>query len=111
CSGAFLLLCAWTKNEGLLPLCALPAALALQRRARLRELLFIALGALPVLALLACFKLRIALSGDLLAGRLLERALDPLCWATLLFASARRLVYFQLWALHLVTAAVFALCL
>jgi 4-amino-4-deoxy-L-arabinose transferase-like glycosyltransferase len=106
--GALLSLGAWTKNEGALALLALPASLLLLRRAPLRALASLALGALPALLLLAYFKLAIAPPNDMIEGgalATLRRAADPSRWLTLSLVSLRRLVYFQLWGVHLVGAA------
>ena len=80
-------LAAWTKNEGLLfVVCVLAAHLVIgvrspERRACLRELLFIALGLLPVLAVVLYFKTQLAPPSELtaamgsqsVAGKLLDR--------------------------------------
>jgi len=99
-------LAAWTKNEGTLYLACLAAALLATRWAPLRErvrgLLRFGLGALPVLALVAWFKLRVAHESDLFAGASSSRVLDAARWGELLAAVLRRIVYFQDWGLWLV---------
>jgi hypothetical protein len=73
-------LAAWTKHEGLLFLAALGVAAVLTRRNR-RELRAFALGVLPMLAVIAFFKLDLAPSNDLMSamgsGTLIGRATDP----------------------------------
>jgi len=101
-------LAAWTKNEGLVYLVALGAALLAVRWApfaqRVRAALRYACGALPVLVLLAWFKLRVAHANDLLSNASLDALLDTSRWAALVGALARRLVFFQNWALWLLAA-------
>jgi hypothetical protein len=73
-------LAAWTKNEGLLFVAALAVAAVLTRRNR-RELRTFALGLLPMLVVIALFKLVLAPSNDLMSamgsGTLIGRATDP----------------------------------
>ena len=99
-------LAAWTKNEGALYLTCLAAALLATRwappRQRVRGLLRFGLGALPVLALVAWFKLRIAHESDLFGHASASRILDASRWGELLAAIPRRIVYFQDWGLWLV---------
>jgi hypothetical protein len=99
-------LAAWTKNEGALYLSCVAAALLATRwappRERVRGLLRFALGALPVLTLVAWFKLRVAHESDLFGGASASRILDASRWGELLAALPRRIVYFQDWALWLV---------
>ena len=98
-------LAAWTKNEGALYLSCLAAALLATRwappRERVRGLLRFGVGALPVLLLVAWFKLRIAHESDLFGGASASRILDASRWGELLGALLRRIVYFQDWALWL----------
>ena len=102
-------LAAWTKNEGALYLMSLGTALLLTRWAPLRErlsgLLRFGAGALPVLALAAWFKLRVAHANDLLSDAAPARLLDLRAWGQLAAALLRRIVYFQDWALWLVAWA------
>jgi len=99
-------LAAWTKNEGTLYLSCLAAALLATRwaplRERLRGVLRFGLGALPVLALVAWFKLRVAHESDLFGIASASRILDASRWGELLASVLRRIVYFQSWALWLV---------
>lgn len=96
---------AWTKNEGLLYAGCLFAAL-LWRLREARAPLWFAAGFLPFGALLAGFKLSVALPNDLLrfstAAGLAARALDPHRWAQLLVMVLRRIVFFQNFALWMV---------
>ncbi len=98
-------LCAWTKNEGLLYLGCFAAAL-LWRERRLRPLLLFALGALPLLALLAGFKLGLKPPNDFVLFTtpqgLLDRALSPGRWGELALLVLRRIVYFQDFALWVI---------
>lgn len=93
---------AWTKNEGLLYLGCLGAAL-LWRERKLRPLLLFALGTAPLLALIAGFKLGLQPPNDFVLfttpGALLARALSPGRWGELLLLVLRRIVYFQDFAL------------
>lgn len=109
-AGAAASTAAWTKNEGSLYLLALLLALAfvpraLPLRARARDAALFLAGALPVLLLLALFKLEYAHTNDLVhftsSQTALERATDLHRWGELLFAWLRRIVYFQDWALFL----------
>ena len=96
---------AWTKNEGLLYLGCFALAL-LWRERRLRPLLLFALGAVPLLALLAGFKLGLKPPNDFVLFTtpqgLLARALSPGRWGELLLLVLRRIVYFQDFALWVV---------
>ncbi len=109
-AGAAASLAAWTKNEGLVYLLALAVALLAVRWAafsdRLRGVIRFGLGALPVLALLAWFKLRVAHANDLLSQPSLEPLLDARRWAELFGALLRRVVFFQNWSLWLVAELV-----
>ena len=109
-SGAAASAAAWTKNEGLLYLLLLAAALVFAPRpqalrARARDLSLFLFGALPVLALLLFFKLEYAHTNDLVhftsSQSALERLTDLSRWSQLVLALARRVVYFQDWALFL----------
>jgi hypothetical protein len=89
------------KHEGALFLAA--AALVLLG-SRPRALLPFALGALAPLCLLVWFVHGFAPASDLAPGglrQLLHRALSPSRAAIIVSALARRLVFFQRWALHL----------
>lgn len=96
---------AWTKNEGLLYAGCLFAAL-LWRTRELRAPLWFFAGFLPLGALLAGFKLTVALPNDLVrfstAAGLVGRALDLRRWGGLLVMALRRIVFFQNFALWLV---------
>jgi hypothetical protein len=96
---------AWTKNEGLLYAGCLFAAL-LWRLRQARAPLWFAAGFLPFGALLAGFKLTVALPNDLLrfstAAGLAGRALDLHRWAQLFVMVLRRIVFFQNFALWMV---------
>jgi len=109
-AGAAASLAAWTKNEGLVYLLALGIALLAVRWAafpdRLRGVIRFGCGALPVLALLAWFKLRVAHVNDLLSQASLEPLLDARRWAELFGALLRRVVFFQNWSLWLVAELV-----
>ena len=89
---------AWTKNEGAMMLAFLALALLWRTRDWRRPARFV-LGALPLLALLAFYKLRIAPPTDLAAlstgETLLGHATDLRRWGELLLMVARRIVYFQ----------------
>ena len=109
-------LAAWTKNEGALYLGCLAAGLLVTRwappRERVRGLFRFGLGALPLLLLLAWFKLRVAHESDLFGEPTAARLLDPGRWGELLAGLLRRIVYFQDWALWLVAGiALFAMSL
>ena len=95
---------AWTKNEGAVHLASLLVALLLVRWApfpkRLRGAVWFTGGALPVLVLLAWFKLRVASPNDLLQGNP-GSLLDAHRWVSLGIELARRLVFFQNWGLWL----------
>ncbi|HWE25085.1 MAG TPA: glycosyltransferase family 39 protein [Myxococcales bacterium] len=97
---------AWTKNEGTLHLICLGFALLAVRwaplRQRVRAALCYSLAALPVLALLAYFKLTVARANDLFFDPSALRLLEPHRWGELALALARRAVFFQSWALWLV---------
>jgi hypothetical protein len=99
-------LAAWTKNEGILYAACLAGAIAVvgwspvPRRAR--AVLRFGLGALPVVALLAWFKLTVAHGNDLLGNPSLRSVVDLRRWGELLGELARRVVFFQHWALWLV---------
>ncbi len=100
-AGAGASLAAWTKNEGALYALALVAALLLHgERRRVGRFL---LGAAPVAALFAGFKLFVAHANDLTRSSetALQRLTDLHRWGELGLASLRRLFYFQNWALWL----------
>ncbi|HEX5052379.1 MAG TPA: glycosyltransferase family 39 protein [Planctomycetota bacterium] len=91
-------LAAWTKNEGLLFLVALPAVrlFAVLRRdagSGARELAALAIGATPAVFALLWFKLRLAPTNDLVAqvgsGRLSDRIVDPSRYAEIVQALVR----------------------
>jgi 4-amino-4-deoxy-L-arabinose transferase-like glycosyltransferase len=96
---------AWTKNEGLLYLVCLALALVVRER-KLRPAALFLLGSLPLLALLAGFKLLLDPPNDFVLfttpGGLLGRALSPGRWSELLLLTLRRVVYFQDFALWVV---------
>lgn len=104
--GACASLASWTKNEGLLYAACLVAAIGVvawsPRRERARAVVRFLLGALPVLALLAWFKLAVAHGNDLLGAPLLPSLWSLGRWGELLLSFARRVVFFQHWALWLV---------
>jgi len=106
---------AWTKNEGAIYLGFLAAALAAVPwapwRDRIGGLLRFGAGALPVLLLLASFKLRVSHVNDLLHGASLTSLLDLTRWGTLAAFFLRRIVFFQNWALWLVAEAAVLLAL
>ncbi|HYS10076.1 MAG TPA: glycosyltransferase family 39 protein [Myxococcales bacterium] len=97
----------WTKNEGALYAGCLLAAW-LWRARDARGALAFAAGALPCTALLLCFKLGLAPSNDLAAfstrTSLVANALDVRRWAELALLTARRMVYFQDFALWVLAA-------
>ena len=101
-------LAAWTKNEGLLYLCCLGAAL-LWRERRVRPVVLFLLGAAPLLALLAGFKLGLRPPNDFALFTtpqgLISRALSPARWGELLLLVLRRIVYFQDFALWVIAEA------
>ena len=96
---------AWTKNEGLVYLACLGFALALRLR-RLRPAALFLLGAAPILALLAGFKLGLRPPNDFVTfttpQALIERALSWPRWTELALLSLRRIVYFQDFALWVI---------
>jgi hypothetical protein len=96
---------AWTKNEGLLYLGCLALALVVRER-KLRPAALFLLGALPLLALLAGFKLLLEPPNDFVLfttpGGLLERALSPGRWSEVVLLTLRRIVYFQDFALWVI---------
>jgi hypothetical protein len=111
-AGAFAGMAAWTKNEGALHLALIAFAVLLDER-RLRSVLFFLSGALPFLALLVTFKLRVP-PNDLLqtsANAAFHRFLDPARWWTLLRLVLRRIVLLQVWGLHLLAVLAFVLFL
>ena len=77
-------LAAWTKNEGLLfLLCVPPVRFAwivgsIGWRRALRQTAWFLAGALPVLVVIALFKLRLAPSSDIFAGQGLQTVIDRL---------------------------------
>jgi hypothetical protein len=90
---------AWTKNEGLLYLLCL--AIALRKP---RETGRFLLGAAPLLALLALFKLTLPVHSDLISApaQIVGRALDLRRWGELVLLVLRRIVFFQDFALWVV---------
>ena len=98
-------LCAWTKNEGLLYAGCFLAALLFRLR-ELRAPLWFAAGSLPGFALLAGFKLGVAVPNGLLrfsnASLLVRHALDLRRWGEVLLLMLRRTVFFQSFALWMV---------
>lgn len=96
---------AWTKNEGAMMLAFFVLALLWRTRDWRAAARFL-LGALPLLALLAFYKLRIAPPTDLAAlstrETLLSNAVDVRRWGELLVLMLRRIVYFQDFGLWLV---------
>jgi hypothetical protein len=99
-AGAFASMALWTKNEGSLCLLLLGAAILLDER-RLRAGIAFLAGALPLLALLAVFKLGYAPPNDLLHSMVPQRAFSPERWWTLGLLLLRRVVLLQAWGLHL----------
>jgi hypothetical protein len=99
-------LAAWTKNEGTLYLLSLGfAVLAVAwapLRERVRAAVYYALAAVPVLSLLAYFKLTVARANDLFTDPSAARLLELNRWGELLVSLARRAVFFQRWGLWLV---------
>jgi hypothetical protein len=106
---------AWTKNEGAAFLLALAAGIVLRRGWRfgswaVRDGAVFAAGALPLVTLLAWFKISVAphtnamFQAEALASKLL-RGLDVERAATVLLFVLRRLVYFQAFGLHVVAVA------
>ncbi len=97
----------WTKNEGALYAACLGIAWIWRTR-DLRGAVAFAVGTLPCAALLAWFKLGLAPPNDLTAfstrATIVENALDWRRWAELLVLTARRVVYFQDFALWVLAA-------
>ena len=97
-------LAAWTKNEGLLFLIALLVPMVWfafrspDRRREFRHVLACALGALPVLLLIAYFKIHLAPGNDLLASQggssTLHRLTEFSRYASILGAFERQLLHF-----------------
>jgi hypothetical protein len=109
-------LLAWTKNEGTLHLLSLGFAMLAVAwaplRERVRAALYYSLAALPVLSLLAWFKLAVARRNDLFSDPSAARLLDLHRWGELVAVLARRAVFFQTWGLWLIAElAVLALVL
>jgi 4-amino-4-deoxy-L-arabinose transferase-like glycosyltransferase len=100
---------AWTKNEGAMMLAFFALALLWRTRDGRKCAAFV-LGALPLLALLAFYKLDVAPMTDLAAlstrATLLQHAVDPRRWGEVVLLVLRRLVYFQDFGLWLVAEAV-----
>ena len=98
-------LCAWTKNEGMMYAALLAFCLA-WRGGKLRSTARFAAGAAPVLALVILYKALVVPPTDLAAlsthRSLLHNLLDPARWLELFGLIARRLVFFQSFALWLV---------
>jgi hypothetical protein len=101
---------AWTKNEGLLVLCSLVTArfvgvVASQNlRTYIRQMLYFAIGAVPVILVVVYFKLTIAPANDLAAGQGLRvtayRLLDFSRYVVILKALLNQLTGFRRWYLH-----------
>ncbi|HEX7313131.1 MAG TPA: hypothetical protein VF297_04395 [Pyrinomonadaceae bacterium] len=101
---------AWTKNEGLLILLAVVAgrfvALAVSRglRTYVRQLLYFAAGAVPVLLVVVYFKAAIAPANDLVAGQgaraTAERLLDFSRYVLILKAVVNHFTGFRGWYAH-----------
>ena len=93
---------AWTKNEGLLYVGCIGAALFWRER-KLRPVALFAAGTAPLLALLLGFKLGLRPPNDFVLfttpQALVARALSPGRWGELLLLVLRRIVYFQDFAL------------
>jgi hypothetical protein len=97
-------LAAWTKNEGLLfLLCVPPARFAwvvrdIGLRRALRQAAWFVAGALPVLMVIAVFKLHLAPSSDIFSGQglqpLLERLMDGPRYGQILSAYVRTALTF-----------------
>ena len=102
----------WTKNEGALYAACILAAFLVRTR-DLRGGFAFACGALPGAALLTWFKAGLAPPNDLLAFSTLEgvlrNALDASRWGELALLAARRIVYFQDFALWVAAAALLLL--
>lgn len=102
----------WTKNEGSLYVACLLAAW-LWRERDFRGVARFAIGALPLVALLAYFKLSVAPPTDLAAlstrASLLQHALDPERWGLVALLTLRRVVYFQDFALWTVAESLLLL--
>ena len=105
-AGIAVSLAAWTKNEGALHLVCLGLAVLAVRwapiRERARATLYYSCGAVPVLSLLAYFKLTVARANDLFSDPSAARVLELHRWAELALSLARRAVFFQTWGLWLV---------
>ncbi len=101
---------AWTKNEGLVFVAAVCVArLAVAARTRrwrghLREMLFFAAGLLPVLVVVACFKMFFAPRGLWLSAGFqsaIAGVADPARWYLIAKAFARKAVSFGRWRVSL----------
>jgi hypothetical protein len=99
---------AWTKNEGTLHLLSVGIAVLVVSwaplRERIRAALSYAIAAVPVLSLLAYFKLTVASANDLFSDPSAARLLELNRWGELLVSLARRALFFQTWGLWLVAA-------
>lgn len=101
-AGLALSLAALTKNEGLVYLITgLAAVMLIGKAERWRDALWLSLGALPGLMLLAWFKLRYAPASEYGSSAALAMLLDPARWLLVSVHVLRRFVYFQGWALLL----------
>lgn len=65
-------LAAWTKNEGWILIVAVAAISLLMCRRHVRQIALIAAGLAPVLAIILCFKIRLATANDFVSGRSLH---------------------------------------
>jgi len=100
---------AWTKNDGLVYLVCIAAALLLRLR-DVRAAAIFALGSVPVLALLCAFKLGLSPPNDfpLFTTRadLVARFVDARRWVEVIRLALRQVVYFQDFGLWAAAAAV-----
>lgn len=105
-AGAMAGLAAWTKNEGLLFFCALIAVRLGQvlcgknGRSLRRDFLPILMGAVPILLVIAYFKLFIAPPGDLFSSpQMLEKVTDPSRYWLIARWFGKELFFFSGWKL------------
>jgi dolichyl-phosphate-mannose-protein mannosyltransferase len=100
---------AWTKNDGLVYLVCIAAALLFRLR-DIRAAGIFVLGSAPALALLCAFKLGLSPPNDFLLfttrADLLARFLDARRWVEVIGLALRQVVYFQDFALWASAAAV-----
>jgi len=105
---------AWTKNDGIVYLVCIPAALLLRLR-DVRAAGIFALGSAPLLALLFAFKLGLSPPNDFLLfttrADFLARFVDARRWLEVIRLALRQVVYFQDFGLWVVGAAVLAVVL